>query len=743
MKKQIFKPIAALLLCIVFTCINSNARDPDEKKKYSPDPVLLESLLQNSFLDPPAEFRVTINSTPAQEYIDEGIAGTLLLNGHFPSEERKGKVDPSWMTNPELFIKLNQQISSAKENGYQVWFYDEMGYPSNSAGGRVTDGHPEFEAQMVRYRAFESAGDELAIEPDGEVILCAAFPVQNGIIDIEKKVLMTEKAAKGAFSWNPPQSSWKLCLYERVPAEAWKYHDQARPMGNIMDKNAVARFMEITHKKLEEELDDQIQDIYLFFTDEPQFNCVEYWGSDTRQNVPPAVQWTDELPLAFEEKYGYPIVEALPALFDNIGPRTGKYRHNFYDVTSDLVAENYWGQIQDWCHENGTYSSGHMLLEEALLYSVMFSGSLVKNWEREDLPGVDLLQLPKYQTMQGGMVIGNEGFACKMAASVAAFGNKPGVFSETYAVCNRVEPEEGHLRAAKGVAAWQYYQGITHMITFSLQNVLSKDEYAEFADFVGRLALLSRRGRPVSNVAVLIPEAASWAAYNPPDGGPSKRYWECNPEVEKIDMGFNEACYALSSNQRDFETLSEQLLQKAILKDRRLQFGDQSFAVLVIPEAQMLSEASMKKIEEFARVGGRVVFVGTLPHMSPTKGEDPTMLKAAKALLTENNVRHISKTNELSSAVDWIAMEVPPEIEWEGAGVVRLAHQREPGRDIILIANPSIEDASGKLRCRFSGEVSVWNPEDGTISELGAKEAGDNIKVSVQSNSARFVILKN
>lgn len=742
MKKESLKPVLPLLLSGISLFINAPGQ-PLAPAGHGPSQTKApETSLREHFMDPPAAFRVAISGSLGQEYVNEGIAGTLLLSGQYPSKQRQGKVDPSWMTNPGLFKELSEKISLAKEKGYLLWFYDEMGYPSCSAGGRVTDGHPELEAQMVRYRSFESSGDALPIKPEGRVVLCAAFPVQDGVIDIRNKVLMTEEATGGEFTWKPPPGDWKLCLYERVPADAWKYHDQARPMGNIMDRKAAARFIELTHKKLEKELGDQIRDIFLFFTDEPQFNCVEYWGEHTRQNVPPAVQWTDELPAAFMEKYGYPLAEALPALFDHAGPLTGRYRHDFYDVSSDLVAKNYWGQIQDWCHENGTYSSGHMLLEETLLYSVMFSGSLIKNWEREDLPGVDLLQLPKYQTMRGGMVIGREGFACKMAASVAAFGNKPGVFSESFAVCDRVEPEPSYLLAAKGVAAWQYYQGVTHMITFSLPQVLTKEEYTDFANYTGRLAVLCRRGRPVSDVAVLIPEASAWACYNPPDGGPWPRYWECNPEVEKIDMGFNETCYALSSNQLDFEMLSEELLQKADIKDGRLHLGDQHFSVLLLPEAQMLGEASMKKVEAFVRGKGRVAFVGSLPHMNPVKGEDDKMLLAAKALLDQDNVRFVKDTTALPSLVNWIVKEVPPEIEWNGPDVVRLAHQRESMRDIIMIANPSMEDASGVMMCRLAGEASIWNPEDGSITEAGIKSPDEEISVSVPANSARFLVLE-
>jgi hypothetical protein len=742
MNKNFIRPIIAPLLSILAVLIIIITGCANVKTLNSSHEFTSKASLMERFMNPPAEFRLALNGEMAQEYVDSGYAGTLLLSGNFPSNQKKGKVDPSWMTNPELFKKLSQQISSSKENGYDVWFYDEMGYPSASAGGRVTDGHPELESQMLRYRSFETSGDDLMVASEGKLILCAAFPVNDGIINLDKKIDLTEQTSQGVFNWKPPVGDWKLCMYEWVPTDAWKHHDQPRPMGNIMDRRAAARFIEITHEKLAEELGEQVSDIFLFFTDEPQFNNVEYWIGNKRKNVPPAVPWAKEIPDAFKEKYGYTITEALPALFDNAGDQTGQFRHDFYDVVSDLVAENYWGQIQDWCHENGTYSSGHMLLEESLLYGVMFSGSLVKNWERQDLPGVDLLFLPKYQTMNDGMIIGKEGFACKMAASIATFGNKPGVFTESYALANRVNPEEGYLQAAKGVAAWQFQQGITHMFTYSIQQVLNKEEYIEFADFAGRLAVLSRRGRPVSNVAVLIPEASVWAYYNPPNGGPASRYWECNPDVAEIDSIFNETCFSLSSNQVEFEMLTEKLLNEAEVKKGSMHLGDQSFNVLLLPESRMLSEASMKKVEAFAEGGGRIVFVSSLPYLSPKKGMDPEMQKRAKALLTNKNVIHFQGTDDMSMAVKWIISEIPQEFKWQGEDVVRMAHQREENRDIIMIANPSLTDASGQLNCSFKGKASIWNPEDGSVTDIGPVKSGSEIQVSIPGNSARFVVFE-
>ena len=110
MKKNISRKFLAIMIgCASIMLIASNCAEDS-------------NVLREQFMDPPAEFRLGVNGEMAQDYVDNGYAGTLLLSGYFPSEQRKGKMDPSWMTNPDLFKKLSKQISEAKEKGYLVWF---------------------------------------------------------------------------------------------------------------------------------------------------------------------------------------------------------------------------------------------------------------------------------------------------------------------------------------------------------------------------------------------------------------------------------------------------------------------------------------------------------------------------------------------------------------------------------------------------------------------------------------------
>jgi hypothetical protein len=460
------------------------------------------------------------------------------------------------------------------------------------------------------------------------------------------------------------------------------------------------------------------------------------------KNAVPAVQWCDELPGAFQRKKSYALAEALPALFHDVGPKTPKFRYDFYDVQSDLVAENYFGQIQDWCHEHGVWSSGHMLLEESLLLHVMWSGSMVKNWTRMDLPGVDLLQLPRYKTMggwNGGALQVKEDFSCKMAASIAHLTEKPGVFTESYAVARNAT-----LRRVLGIAAWQFATGVTHMSTYTIQNQLSAEEYAAFADFAGRLAVLCRRGQPVSDVAVLVPEASVWAVYNPPDGGLFPRYLERNPAAVRIDHVFRETCHRLLAHQRDFEILSENLLEKATIREGRLELAGHRFAFLVLPEARMLHDATLNKARALLDAGGHVAFVGSLPSQNPMDGESAVTTQAAKALLasTPERTSHAAEPDDLDDLVRWMTDQAPPDLRWLGPSGVRIMRRQEPDRDIVLVANPSAEDAEGDFFATFGGDVSLWNPETGTIRSVGRRASRQAVTLRVPADSARFVVIE-
>ena len=120
------------------------------------------------------------------------------------------------------------------------------------------------------------------------------------------------------------------------------------------------------------------------------------------------------------------------------------------------------------------------------------------------------------------------------------------------------------------------------------------------------------------------------------------------------------------------------------------------------------------------------------------------MHKRVVALIRSNadRMRFVKEESRFGETVSWMAKRVPPEIRWSGSTTIRLAHQREPRREIILVANPSAAAVQGELVCAFGGRVSIWNPETGEVSEAGTREGGEAVAVAIPADSARFVVFE-
>ncbi len=754
------------------------------------------SALISRFIDPPATYRAKpiLHSYPldtdSMEWLRQRHAGgTVLEVGVTPgSQNLDGQScnNPTYLNDPQRFTKLKSQLEQMHAAGFKTWIYDELGYPSGNAGGLVLAEHPEYQAQLVGAQLLRChRGETLEMVPkQGTLVACFALPIVidrgeqkngeqksayipnynpsfNGVevsLEAGKDLTNTADSEHRIRFTAPDDTDYVLCLLERYPSEAWKRHDVHRQNANIMDRDAMRRFIEVTHERYADALGESLNQVEAFFTDEPQLGSADYWGGNGLPECLPAIQWCDEFPLAFSTKYAHDLVALLPSLFLNVGNKTSYYRYQIYDVQSDLIARNYFEQIQDWCHTHQIASTGHLLLEESLLFHLMFTGSACKNFRYMDLPGVDLLGAPAYHTMPGwSFEAFPEDYSCKLASSIAHLSDKHGVFTESFAVSKNAT-----LRQILGVAAWQFAGGVTHFTTYTIQQELSAEDYAKFSDFVGRMATLCRRGKHVADVAILIPEASVWATYTPVTGGTFARYQECNPEALMIDSVFRDTCFAFSRRQRDFDIVDEAFLHTATIENGQLCIGDEKFSVLVVPESRMISSKTMDKIEAFTASGGGVAWVGTLPEQTSEVGFDPQITERVQKSIDlhldtichieQQGVQNVSSRrsmediqvnrDKLDELVSWIETKNPADIDWNGPGGIRILRRDEPHRSIILVANPDKHEAVGTLSVSFSGESSIWNPETGEINPYGQVDKKTPISIHIPSESARFIVIE-
>ena len=145
--------------------------------------------LADSFRSPSHEFRPLIitHSMPlrrddAAQWLEQRHAGGAVIDvGVTPgSKDVDGQPvnNPTYLNDPAQFDKLRQAMKRMKQKGQRIWLYDELGYPSGSAGGRVLEGHPEFQVVVAGcHTTTVEPGATVEIQRhEGTVITCAALP---------------------------------------------------------------------------------------------------------------------------------------------------------------------------------------------------------------------------------------------------------------------------------------------------------------------------------------------------------------------------------------------------------------------------------------------------------------------------------------------------------------------------------------------------------------------------------------
>jgi hypothetical protein len=176
-----------------------------------------------------------------------------------------------------------------------------------------------------------------------------------------------------------------------------------------------------------------------------------------------------------------------------------------------------------------------------------------------------------------------------------------------------------------------------------------------------------------------------------------------------------------------------------------LKLSGQSFSILVLPEVRMLNKATLDKVKAYHDAGGHVVFIGSLPSQNPLLGEDASMMQEATALTASGSgrIRHMQDLGKFEELMEWVMKEVPPNVKWEGPSTVRVTQRQDGDQSIIMVANPSAEDALGSLITNFPGEVSLWDAETGKVKAIDKRKNSNTIEVQVPANSARFLVFEN
>lgn len=639
-----------------------------------------------------------------------GFVGNVAFDGYLDDESK-------W----PAFLR---GVRAAKAAGMTLWLYDECGYPSGSARDLTLRGHPEWAARGLLVAVTNSTGGAVTLaQPPGRLVQAVALPVRDGLVALEQAQDLTAAVQDGQLRWRAPAGDWRVLamtddlIYEGTHAAvslAFK-----KPYINLLMREPTARFLAVTHDQYAARLDQNLGRWFVStFTDEP--SLMNLWMRPMPYLVLP---WSATLADEFQKRRGEKLLPLLPALVVEAGPRGAKARYDFWQTVAELVSENYFGQIQDWCHRHQFASGGHLLMEESVAAHVQLYGDYFRCERRLDAPGIDCLtsipsEVPWYIARQISSIADLEGRTVTMC--------------ETSDHCQRYRPA-GDPRPVRVVTADEIRGTCNRLLWGGINTITSYYSFAGLTDeqlrqinlWIGRCNTLLSGGHQVADLAVLYPIESIWPKFVPAQHGATDVM-----AARQIERTYHGVSDVLFSANRDFAYVDSRALAEAQVQGDALAHGALRWRVVVLPAVDTLPLAAWEKLERFWRAGGVVVAVGTRPANSEHDFPAPRVAALAREMFgsAEGPAVVANAAGGVGIALPTGMLALLPQLldsvlERDAyapgpRAPVRITHRRVAGHEVYFAINDGAAPWSGAVRFPGRGVSEQWDPATGTLTPL-------------------------
>ncbi|MGN0183095.1 MAG: glycosyl hydrolase [Candidatus Ornithomonoglobus sp.] len=534
----------------------------------------------------------------AKHCADMGYSG-MSLEGK--SAEPAWDID-CWIA--DYMANTEKMIRAAKENGVDVWLFDEWGYPTGTAAGKTIAENRDYRSKCLRIVLDVILHDGEAVEFKVNDRFITAYAWQAGRTG-------TAGAVDGITEPVVPEDG--LLRYTarggtyRVAAAAWDYtsggthgvfcDDGREEYGTIdlLSYDAVKCFISNMHERYYKAFGELFGNgLEGFFYDEPF--------------IPYPFPYTSGIFEEFEKKKGYDIVPYLSEMLIPgwYSPENVRHILDYRDIVTDRMAQAFTGQLGEWCAAHGVMLTGHQDLDHSVRGLNTISGDFFKNSEKSDSPGIDYIWNQ----------INRQSFCDypRFAGSVKHLCGKKHASSESFAVTGYAMPPD----MMRWTMEHQIMRGIdkfflmisepetkmehTKLSTDDPQNKLFGRMINERIAAVNRLA---SEGRPAAEIAVYVPMEEVYIqalkAGHPWMTSTMPHIWEQTDSIAEA------LCYM----PRDYEYIWDgAIISMPVENGGFASPGGQTINTVIMPGGIALPEQTCKKLTEFIRSGGAVVTVG-------------------------------------------------------------------------------------------------------------------------------------
>ncbi len=177
----------------------------------------------------------------------------------------------------------------------------------------------------------------------------------------------------------------------------------------------------------------------------------------------------------------------------------------------------------------------------------------------------------------------------------------------------------------------------------------------------------------------------------------------------------------------DYTWLHGDWIEKGKVEKGCLIAANGRYRTIVMPEVELLPLAVARKVEEFEKGGGKVLWVKSLPQL----GDTPEEHEKVKSMFAKKNVLSPGRVAEA------IGTALPPGFTLQTGSEVLTARFTRDGRRITYLVNYRSDKVTVPVTLSSGGgrTFDVYNPMDGTIQHQELPGT-----LTIQGNASLMVV---
>ncbi|MHB0997619.1 MAG: glycosyl hydrolase [Armatimonadota bacterium] len=463
--------------------------------------------------------------------------------------------------------------------------------------------------------------------------------------------------------------------------------------------------------------------------------------------------WTTNLPEEFRKRRGYDMEPYLPYMLDESNPEGSpefvdsiwRLRYDMWKTLSELFNEEFLLPFHEWCRSNGVDSRVEAYgcpSTDHVDSKLVPDHPMCETWisiERNIPPNETLIPLEKTRGPESMCLWGT--MSNKYTSSAAHLTGRREVSCET--MTNDLSAFRTTLEQTKIACDLNYITGVNHPVFHGYNyNPLEAgfpgwfycgeyfDErnswwpyFRKLTDYTARLTWIFQETEPQAEIALIDPLNHTWEA--------------------------------LHQNGYSADYVSETLLQKAVCEKGRLRFGKKTFNALVIAYGWTMEPETAKAIEQLARDGAKIIFIGQLPSRYPGFYDHERLDKEiqtamASALKIDPSRVGLIPAPVKNASAGWIRKALrkyginPPVEISDPNPLLYQIHHRYGSREIFFFANlDCLHPASFNARFTTGSRTPwQWDPETGKRSVYPYSSDKNNLNIKLNPGESILLVFE-